>query len=102
MIFENALHVFFASTPTLHMTGMMVGSLSARALMMPAWYPVDLEPTFNYFGVWLYQCLGLAFSACTNITMDTVGAALLLHAKCEVEKLGVMLANVSFLRISQI
>lgn len=50
----------------------------------------------NYYGFWVYQGLAAAFSASTNITADTTGAALLLLAKCEVERLGILLREVNY------
>lgn len=57
--------------------------------------PIDIESSdFNYYLFWIYQGLAAAYSASTNITADTMGASLMLHAKCEIERLGILLSEV--------
>jgi hypothetical protein len=38
MLFVVKMHLIYASTPTIHMTGMALGAFAARALLVPAWY----------------------------------------------------------------
>lgn len=63
-------------------------------------YPIEIDTSLKYIVIFLYQVIGLAFSACLNVTYDMLGTALLLKSKLEVDRLGNMLAQVGNIRIN--
>jgi hypothetical protein len=65
-------------------------------------YPFDTDTSVKYGLTFLYQMIGLAFSACLNVTYDMLGTALLLKSKLEVDRLGNMLEMVKKLLSAQI
>lgn len=45
--------------------------------------------------VFIFQMYGIVQSATFNVSSDNVGAALFIHARAQIERLGLMLSNVS-------
>jgi hypothetical protein len=63
-------------------------------LPIPAWYPFDIRPQPTFTLMFIFQVYGIFQSASYSIAIDTLVAALLFHGKAQIEKLGIMLANV--------
>jgi hypothetical protein len=64
-------------------------------LPLAAWYPFDTNSWQNFTLVFIFQIYGVGFgSAAFNVSTDTIAAALLVHAKAQLEKLGIMLSKV--------
>jgi hypothetical protein len=63
-------------------------------LPLAAWYPFSVKSWQIYTLMFIFQIYGIAQSATFNISTDTIAAALLVHAKAQLEKLGIMLSKV--------
>jgi hypothetical protein len=63
-------------------------------LAIRAWYPFDQHENFNFMILHFYQMFGFVLSASTSVVTDMTAVSLLLQAKGQLEKLGVMLSRV--------
>lgn len=94
MLFGFGMWLFYAALPTMHMCGLMMGSLIDHTPLAPAWSPLDISINYKYYIIWLYQGIGCVFSASNNVTSDTTASFLILHAKTQIERLGIQLSKV--------
>lgn len=66
-------------------------------LPIAAKFPFDVKPLPIFICVYLYQVIGIALSALTNVSWDTISSALMAHVNSQIERLGIQLSLVSII-----
>lgn len=68
-------------------------------LPIAAKFPFDVKPLPIFICVYLYQIIGIAISALTNVSWDTISSALMAHVNSQIERLGIQLSKVGIIHI---
>uniref|UniRef100_A0A158N7M2 Putative odorant receptor or1 n=1 Tax=Anopheles darlingi TaxID=43151 RepID=A0A158N7M2_ANODA len=94
-VFWLMIFLTLAAYPCVFMFMVVPAFVNDRRLPLPAWFPFNIhESRLTYTLLYLYQSVGVFFSATCNVSTDTMFSGLILHARGQFGRLGCMLKQV--------
>lgn len=101
MVEQVSLYLFYAFPSYIACLGLALTPFLMKKLVfgVPAYYPVDTTDPFYFVIFYLYQTIGITLCATCNIVTDMTGVGLFLHAKAQIERLGLMMSQVCPVRL---